>query len=567
MDLLAKAKDKNFFRRIREDESFSDLRTLLLSKWEECKGGNEIGELRYSDYKLFFTTGDRDLYQKPYFARRRTLTTSALLSLIYPENDEYFERLQDLIYAICDEFTWCLPAHIWELNVNNACRIDLFSAETALYLAEIYNIFYDRIEPFVRDRIPLELDRRIFTPFKLRCPEFKWELGDANWTAVCMGSVACAYMLMKPDEAWEKLERFNASMDTFLDGFSSDGACLEGGSYWNYGMSFFTLYADMVREFTDGKVDYFKDERAKRIYKFFENYFLYEDKTIPFSDSPDKISFSLGIMCRVSREYGSEICVPSKKYRNYYLTRFSEMLRELIWFDESVPCQEKQSEREFFAASAQWFIKRTTKFAFAAKGGHNGEPHNHNDIGSFVLLKDGEEILSDVGIGKYTRQYFSGERYTIFEPSSRSHCVPIIDGEHQKFGREYSARDVNFREGVFSLDIADAYGLCESEKILRSFSFDCDTVTLKDVFRLKSERQIVERLVTKKEPKLDTPGCITLGNAVLSYDFSTWRVSVDTELMTKEAKGKNGELIRERCYLIDFTPVKDGVDNFSVTVK
>ena len=59
-----------------------------------------IPDLKYSDYKLFFTTGDRSKYEKPYFCRRRTLTVSALLALSYPENEDYIKRLNDIIYAI-----------------------------------------------------------------------------------------------------------------------------------------------------------------------------------------------------------------------------------------------------------------------------------------------------------------------------------------------------------------------------------------------------------------------------------------------------------------------------------
>lgn len=47
---------------------------------------------------------------------------------------------------------------------------------------------------------------------------------------------------------------------------------------------------------------------------------------------------------------------------------------------------------------AQWCILRGAKqTAVIAKGGNNGESHNHNDVGSFQYLADGEAFLDDLG--------------------------------------------------------------------------------------------------------------------------------------------------------------------------
>ena len=53
------------------------------------------------------------------------LDSAVLLALIYPEEEKYIVRLMDQIYAICDEYTWCLPAHQGKLEKNNNCKIDI----------------------------------------------------------------------------------------------------------------------------------------------------------------------------------------------------------------------------------------------------------------------------------------------------------------------------------------------------------------------------------------------------------------------------------------------------------
>jgi hypothetical protein len=43
----------------------------------------------------------------------------------------------------------------------------------------------------------------------------------------------------------------------------------------------------------------------------------------------------------------------------------------------------------------------------AIKGGNNGESHNHNDVGSFIIYTDGEPLFIDPGVGEYTAKTFS----------------------------------------------------------------------------------------------------------------------------------------------------------------
>ena len=54
----------------------------------------------------------------------------------------------------------------------------------------------------------------------------------------------------------------------------------------------------------------------------------------------------------------------------------------------------------------------------AAKGGHNAESHNHNDIGNFVTYIDGKPVIIDVGVETYSRKTFSPQRYEIWTMQS-----------------------------------------------------------------------------------------------------------------------------------------------------
>ena len=213
--LLGKAHDPNFWRTVREDELYRPLVDDVLSLWER-EGTADIPSLSYSAYRRFVFDGDRKTYEAPYFQRRRVLGVSAILSLIYPERQEYLVRLMDVIYAICDEYTWCLPAHQTELGVNNNRHIDLFAAETSMALAEIYTLLGDRMEPLIGDRIRVEIDRRIVDSY--RETRFLWEKTPINWAAVCACSVGCTLMLMRPELYVEWKERLMATKQCYLSG-------------------------------------------------------------------------------------------------------------------------------------------------------------------------------------------------------------------------------------------------------------------------------------------------------------------------------------------------------------
>ena len=104
----------------------------------------------------------------------------------------------------------------------------------------------------------------------------------------------------------------------------------------------------------------------------------------------------------------------------------------------------------------------TSKCYFvAAKGGHNAESHNHNDVGNFVVYVDGRPILIDIGVETYSRKTFSSQRYEIWTMQSAWHNLPTIDGVMQSPGRQFAARDVRYEadddHAQLKLDIAGTY--------------------------------------------------------------------------------------------------------------
>jgi hypothetical protein len=121
------------------------------------------------------------------------------------------------------------------------------------------------------------------------------------------------------------------------------------------------------------------------------------------------------------------------------------------------------------------------------KGGHNAEHHNHNDVGSFVVVLGDEPLLLDPGGEVYTARTFSNRRYESNVLNSFGHPVPLVGGKLQQTGREASGRIVryDFTEDADTLllDISSAYDVPELEKLQRKFVYsrqDSGSLTVTD---------------------------------------------------------------------------------------
>ena len=483
---------------LREIEAFADA----------CRG-TMIPSLPYSFFKLYMQTGDRLHYEdsdRGYFPRRGRLGAFAVQAWLYGREEDIHE-LEDIIWAICDEYTWAVPAHVdpeafTSRLENDAYMVDLFAAETAQSLAEICFLMGDRLAPIVRMRAGRLIRERVLD--RVLEQTFGWMGSTHNWAAVCAGSVGMAaiYTLEEPDRLAAVLEKLLPSIDSYLSGFAADGSCLEGIGYWWYGFSYFVAFAELLERRTAGGINLFDDPRVPSIAAFQQKICFPGGRTVCFSDGSSRGKWSPGLTSYLSRRFEGVTMLPAEtcqlQYGADHCHRWSVIFRNLIWSAEEA---EKECPfRTCCLPSAQWYLGHSPAGAgIAAKAGHNGEPHNHNDTGSFQFYLNGEEMLSDLGSGEYTRQYFSDKRYDFFVCGSQGHNVPMIDGFCQKAGRDAAASQVELNDEGIRMELADVYGLACLSSFRRSLRFAEDTgeVCLTDIFTLDHEKHdICERFVT-----------------------------------------------------------------------
>lgn len=529
--------------------------------------GKTYAALKLSEYRLFSETGDRAIFEKKYFERRNDCS---YISVAYwlTEDDKYKNQLMDLIFHICDEYTWCVPAHALLQDKPTSKqvieKIDLFQAETGRLLSDIALMTGEKLPHYVNDRIEYEIKRRIIEPIKSN--EYPWHKPSCttNWAAVCSGGVLAALLTFGTStDIKEALPKLYCGAENFLAGYNDDGCCMEGCDYWNYGFGYFVIFAKMILEYTNGKVNYFKREKVKNIAAFIQKIRLGKTKIASFSDGSSKFTFSTGLFSLLKEIYPDEIVLPSLKFGTEQGNIYS--MKELLWFNTEY-CEDAYKSETAYFKDAQWFIKRNDKFSFAAKAGNNNEPHNHNDIGSFMIVTNNDDIpLADFGCGVYNAFTFDNKyRYTMLQNASFGHSVPIINGTYQNFGSEYFAKDVIATDNTFSFDMSGAYDKEIIKSLRRFFKLTDDRVILRDTVEYSEmTKSFTERMVSWTKPEI-SDGFVDLKSVLIMYDNKKYRVSVSENSYKRHADGPD-----IKVYFIDFDAVrqKESEYEFEFVIK
>lgn len=485
-----------------------------------AEAGTPIPWWGFSDYVRYDVDGDRQAFEDLYFDRRRRLFAAAIGALL--SNEVPISATEDVLWAICDEYAWALPAHIAELaspapEIPHDQSIDLFAAETAFALAEITALLGDRLHPLVVARVRREVERRVLTPFRERT--WSWESVETNWSSVCAASVGIAAMHLETDGLEGILDRCTASMDALLAGYGDDGVCVEGLNYWNYGFGHFVSYAEALRQRTG--IDLWSGpqrDKIAAIARYPRSVSLGGRAVAAFSDAEPYgmvapalagLIESRDPAAAVSREFWST---------SGWSHNWGPVIRQFVWARDAVDEVPDAAASTDWFPDAEWLVVRAVSGAnelgFAAKAGHNDEPHNHNDVGSFVFAVDGEPLLSELGMGFYDGAYFQLDtRYDNISAGSQGHSVPIIADVHQHHGRDAEAvvLEIAPPDGRLVLDLTSAYQVSGLRSVRRALTFADGTLTITDEFDLEDAVEIVDRLVSLFPISLDGDAAVIRG--------------------------------------------------------
>lgn len=551
--MLYEVKNTEFWQEVRDNPQYGWI-IERIKKAYEANRQDKITNLSYYERVECQKTGVRTNFDSTYFSRRTWLATVAVLALIYPQEEKYIKELHELIWAACDEYSWALTAHTNGTIAVDTTQVDLDNAETGLWLAEIRDVFGDRLEPLIRERIVYEVKRRVFENYKKG--KFWWEAGENNWAAVCGGSVAGALMYLDPELFEELKPRLFKTLNAFINNFPDDGTCLEGPSYCGYGFGNFVIFADLYNRYTKGETELLQGEKIKNISCYMQRCFIKGNATVSFSDGLRKGTACAMIQYLLNKKFPDDVRILPPELLSVKTSSFSECVRAFLYFDPKLSVTPFKAE-DIYAENAHQFTANRDKYSFVIKGGHNAEPHNHNDVGSFILADESGQVLCDIGSPLYTLQYFQPEhRYEYICSSSFGHSVPIIDGKAQVAGWKRRG-DLSYnKDGTVTVELSKAYDTEDLEKLTRNIEFGENTIKLTDSFNIDSSR-VTERFVTLIEPEI-CDKYVKVGNIKLRFNNELCKVSISTGEYTS---------VRPECelvtvYLIDFE-LAFGMENIS----
>lgn len=443
--------------------------------------------LTATDYLEFTRSGDRTNYEDKMFARRNALDALVLAECV-EHRGRFLDDIINGIFAICEESAWQLPAHnsyirdTPQLPLPDITRpvLDLFAAETGAVLGMtdyLLKEILDPVSPSISLMINDNLKRRIFQPY---LNEHFWWMGDGishmnNWTAWCTQNVLLAAFTREqlPDDVKNAVfYKACRSLDYFLEEYGEDGCCDEGAQYYRHaGLTLFNAL-EVLDQITCGAFSpLYGAAKIKNMAAYILNVHIGGIYYVNFADcSPaagrcgareylfGKRTGNRALMAFAASDYrdSSYPLTPDEHnlfYRLQNLFTHSEMT--------AYPSEPEPLCPDIYYQSAGLWISRNSRFCLAVKAGDNDDSHNHNDVGSFTVYKDGAPMFIDVGVESYTKKTFSPRRYEIWTMQSQYHNLPAFCGVMQKDGEEYRAADVKYAlgedESMISMDIAPAY--------------------------------------------------------------------------------------------------------------
>ena len=458
-----------------------------------------LPRLPLSLWLRFTQKGDRTAWEHAYFARRRTLCALVMAEAVTGAGT-YLPAIADLAWAICEESAWQLPAHnsyirdTPQLPLPDVTRpiVDLFAAETGALIATVYGLLgatLDGYAPGFSVRLKDEVERRVLAPY--RTAHFWWmgsgEEPMCNWTPWCTQNVLLAAAQCAPAETLPVYVKQAAySIDCFLKDYGEDGCCSEGAQYYRHAALTMFNALDLLCRIAPGVFDdVWAEPKIRNMAEYIVNmhiagpYYLNFADCSPLAGARGVREFLFGqrvasapLMTLAARDWADALQQldpdrlhhpdDSEGINLYYHIQTALAEQKVLAFAQSAA---PALPRDVWYPSVGILACRRGAYALGAKAGNNADSHNHNDVGSVTLYKNGAPLLIDVGVETYSKKTFSPQRYEIWTMQSSWHNLPEFEpegaGYQQQPGAEFSARDVAVSDSLdaITMDIAPAYGV------------------------------------------------------------------------------------------------------------
>lgn len=511
----------------------------------------------------FQRNGNRSHYEAARDRRRRKLQDLVVAECMEAQG-RFADEIANGIWLICEETFWGVPAHLGAQKAGVGLPdvtepiVELFSGETAGLLAWTLYLLEPRlhaISPLLPERIRVEIGRRILTPC-LERDDFSW-MGFRgqrlnNWTPWIVSNWLTAALLVERDSGRRASAAHRAvrCLDNWLNEYADDGGCDEGPGYWGRaGASLFDSL-ELLRGASNGKLDGFRHPLVRQIGLYICRAHIYDEWYTNFADAPARVHAAGDLIYR----FGDRVEDDTMRRHGAFAAflrdprglpggdSIGRQLSALFNLERLRKAPRAQALlRDAWMPGIQVTAARVEEGSprglyLAAQGGNNGESHNHNDVGNFIVFADGKPAIIDVGVETYTAKTFSSKRYEIWTMQSAYHNCPTIDGVMQAAGRQFAASEVSWHSdhaaAEFRLNMEKAYpkeAKLESWRRRLRLLRALNQIEVTDEYALTSAAKVITlSLMTPCPVTVEAPGRLSLaGGPSVLYDRDTFRPAVE----------------------------------------
>jgi hypothetical protein len=442
--------------------------------------------VKATDYLEFTRSGNRR--QEVYAA-----CSNALISLVMGELVEgkgrFIDQIINAVWYYSEQTWWGWSAHLGAQKAGSGLPdvddpyVDLGVGEVANNLVWTWYLFkddFDKVHPLISKRLKQEIEKKVLNPYFER-DDF-WYMGfkvgrPNNWNPWINYNMLNCFLILEndPSKKIAEVQKILSSIDKFLNGYSDDGGCDEGPSYWGAAGALLYESLEIMKNATNGKFDVFEDPLIRNIGKYFckvnihAPYFLnFADADATTGGSPSSVyRYGKAIKDEQMQQFGSYLAKLGKWGQHSFNGKICDQIRDLGLLNEIQNADAKEAlVADFWLSDTEVAGARDKAgsfmgFFFGAKGGYNNESHNHNDVGTCIMYYNGKPCLIDLGREEYTAKTFSPRRYEIWTMQSGYHNLPVINGIEQMQGEDYKAKNSTFsanaKAAVFSTEISGAY--------------------------------------------------------------------------------------------------------------
>jgi hypothetical protein len=346
-----------------------------------------------------------------------------------------------------------LAAEMWTKPNRDNRGANLGTGEACTACALFYDWCGDTLSATERTAFARKLFDRGIAPYLASIETHKdwWITNDvSNWAGVVSGGCGLAALALYDDvpEARRAVDHARAHVGRFLRTANrADGGGDEGVMYYTYGMLFGIYFAAAAERFF-GTDDGLNADAARKLSGYWLTY-MNEDTFagLPPKNPEGGPNATLCAWWEAKAPGGDRLLawVADQGGDNYYWRGVSPFYLIFRSNTAAPPARPPLDDAVLFRESGQTIWKTPTTW-FAFNGGWTSDrSHANQDLGSFILVTEGERLIHDPGYGK---------------AATEDHSTVLVNGKGQVKGVQGTYRRWGSGKGFryLACDFTGAYG-------------------------------------------------------------------------------------------------------------